>query len=116
MGALALPASGFVYRHGWRSCRMKLSTIARLLLADVGSAPTTWYYMRGIDMSQAVQEILERIQHLPEEDRLVLDEQLAQLAEEEWKREADEARQLARQKGIDQKAIDEAVRKVRYAP
>jgi hypothetical protein len=67
-------------------------------------------------MSQAVQEILERISHLPEEDRMVLDEHLAQMAEAEWKREADEARRLARQKGIDQAAIDQAVEKVRYAP
>ena len=32
-------------------------------------------------MSQAVQEILERIQKLPEEDRVILEEQLTQLAE-----------------------------------
>jgi hypothetical protein len=67
-------------------------------------------------MSQAVQEILQRIQHLPAEDRLALDEQLAQMAEAEWKREAEEARRLARQKGIDQAAIDQAVEKVRHAP
>jgi hypothetical protein len=67
-------------------------------------------------MSQAVQEILERIRSLPEEDRLVLDEQLALLLEAEWKREAEVARRIARQKGIDQAAIDEAVQKVRYEP
>lgn len=32
-------------------------------------------------MTQAVQNILQRIQQLPEEDRLLLDEQLGQLAE-----------------------------------
>ncbi len=32
-------------------------------------------------MSEAVREILQRIQHLPEEDRLILEEQLTQLAE-----------------------------------
>ncbi len=32
-------------------------------------------------MSEAVQDILARIQLLPEEDRLALEEQLAQLAE-----------------------------------
>jgi hypothetical protein len=69
----------------------------------------------GIAMSQAVLEILERIRHLPEEDRLVLDEQLAQLSEAEWQKEAAEARRLARQKGIDQAAIDRAVDAVRYS-
>ena len=67
-------------------------------------------------MSQAVQEILQRIQHLPEEDRLLLDEHLARQAEDEWEREAADARLLARKKGIDQAAIDRAVEQVRYAP
>jgi hypothetical protein len=65
-------------------------------------------------MSQAVLEILQRIQELPEEDRLILDQQLAQMAEAEWKREAGEARRRAREQGIDQAAIDSAVEKVRY--
>jgi hypothetical protein len=65
-------------------------------------------------MSEAVQEILQRIQELPEEDRLVLEQHLAQRAEAEWKREAEEARRVARQKGIDQAAIDRAVEKARY--
>jgi hypothetical protein len=65
-------------------------------------------------MSEAVQDILQGIQQLPAEDRLVLDEQLAQLAEAEWQREAEEARRLAKQHGIDQAAIDQAVEKVRY--
>jgi hypothetical protein len=51
---------------------------------------------------------------LPEEERRQLDEHLAQLAAAEWKREAEQARRLARQKGIDQAAIDQAVDKVRY--
>ena len=67
-------------------------------------------------MSQVVQEILQRIQQLPEADRLLLEEQLAQLAEAEWKREAEEARRTARKRGIDQAAIDAAVQKVRYGP
>jgi hypothetical protein len=67
-------------------------------------------------MSEAVQEIVRRIQQLPEEDRLQLEEYLAQLAEEEWKREAEMARLHARQKGIDQATIDRAVEKVRYGP
>jgi hypothetical protein len=66
-------------------------------------------------MSQAVLEILDRIRHLPAEDRLVLDEQLALLAEAEWQREAADARRLAQQTGIDQAAIDRAVEAVRYS-
>ena len=67
-------------------------------------------------MSDAVHEILESIQRLPAEDRLLLEDHLAQQAEAEWQRGADEARKLARLKGIDQAAIDRAVEKVRYRP
>jgi hypothetical protein len=73
-------------------------------------------YRRGVVISEAFQDILERIQQLPEEDRLQLEQHLAAAAEAEWKREADEARRLARQKGIDQAAIDRAVESVRYRP
>ena len=62
----------------------------------------------------AVQEILERIQQLPAEDRVLLEERLAELAETEWKREAEQARRIARERGLDQAAIDRAVREVRY--
>jgi hypothetical protein len=65
-------------------------------------------------MSEAVHEILERIQHLPPSERLELEDLLAQQAEAEWQREAEEARRFAREKGIDQAAIDRAVEKVRY--
>ena len=65
-------------------------------------------------MSEALQEVLQRIERLPAEDRLLLENYLAQKAEAEWRCEADEARKLARQKGIDQAAIDRAVEKVRY--
>ena len=67
-------------------------------------------------MSEAVQEILERIQRLPAEDRLLLEGYLAQQAEAEWQHEAEEARRLAQLRGIDQAAIDQAVAKVRYRP
>ena len=67
-------------------------------------------------MTEAIQDILQRIQQLPEEDRLLLDEQLAQLAEAEWQREAEEARRVAWQQCIDQAALDRAVEKVRYFP
>lgn len=65
-------------------------------------------------MSHAVQEILQQIQSLPPHERRELDEQLTALAESEWQREAEEARKVARAKGIDQAAIDRAVEKVRY--
>jgi hypothetical protein len=65
-------------------------------------------------VSEAVHEILDRIDHLPPGERLELEDLLAQQAEAEWQREAEEARRLARQKGIDQAAIDCAVQKVRY--
>jgi hypothetical protein len=62
----------------------------------------------------AVLGILRRIEQLPEEDRLLLEERLGELAEVEWRREAEDARRLARQKGIDQAAIDQAIHDVRY--
>jgi len=65
-------------------------------------------------MSEAVLDILHRIQELPEHDRMLLQEHLAREAEAEWRREADEARRIAREKGIDQAAIDQAVEAVRY--
>jgi hypothetical protein len=65
-------------------------------------------------MSEAVREILERIEQHPEEDRLLLEERLARLAEEEWKREAENARWIARERGLDQSAIDQAVHDTRY--
>jgi hypothetical protein len=65
-------------------------------------------------VSEAVRDILERIQHLPAAERLALEDLLAQQAEAEWQREAKEARRLARQKGIYQAAIDRAVESVRY--
>jgi len=66
-------------------------------------------------MSQAVLEILDRIRHLPSDERAVLDEELARLSEAEWQREAVEARRLAKEKGVDQAAIDRAVEAQRYA-
>jgi hypothetical protein len=66
-------------------------------------------------MSPAVLEILDRIRHLPAEDRIALDEQLARQAEGEWLREAEDARRVDREQGIDQAAIDRAVEAVRYS-
>jgi hypothetical protein len=65
-------------------------------------------------MSEALREILHRIEQLPDEDRLILEERLTEIAEAEWKREAEDARQLARERGLDQAAIDQAVHDLRY--
>ena len=42
-------------------------------------------------MSDAVRQLLDQIEQLPEEDRVVLEERLAELAEADWKREAEQA-------------------------
>ena len=65
-------------------------------------------------MSEAVREILHRIEQLPKEDRLILEERLTEIAEAEWKREADDARLIARERGSDQAAIDQAIHDLRY--
>ena len=66
-------------------------------------------------MSEVVQEILERIDQLPEPDRLILEERLAERAEAEWRREAESARRIARERGIDQAAIDRAIHDLRHS-
>jgi hypothetical protein len=60
-------------------------------------------------MSEAVREILHRIERLPEGDRLILEERLTEIVEAEWKREAEHARRTARERGLDQAAIDRAI-------
>jgi hypothetical protein len=67
-------------------------------------------------MSEAVYDILQRIQELPEEDRMLLAARLAELDEAEWKREAENARRIAREQGLDQAAIDQAIHDMRYPP
>lgn len=61
-----------------------------------------------------VDEILQRIEQLPEEDRILLEQRLAERAETEWSKAAEQARRVAREKGIDQAKIDQAVQSVRY--
>ena len=66
-------------------------------------------------MSQSsVQTILDQIEQLPQADRLLLEQRLAELADAEWKREADAARRLARERGVDQAAIDQAIHNLRH--
>ena len=62
----------------------------------------------------AVRDILSQIERLPEADRALLESELYLRAEAQWQREATAARKLARQRGIDQAAIDRAVEQVRY--
>ena len=64
----------------------------------------------------AVQDILQRIEVLSAEDRLRVQVHLAEVSEAEWKQEAEDVRRTARNKGIDQVAVDRAVDDVRYSP
>ncbi len=60
-----------------------------------------------------VQEILEHILQLPAEDRLVLEERLAEMSEAEWRSEIGEARRRASKLGLDQAQIDRAIEELR---
>lgn len=64
-------------------------------------------------MSPQVDAILKQIEGLDEADRVILEQRLQQLAEADWIREAESARAVARQRGIDQQTIDDAVNEVR---
>lgn len=64
----------------------------------------------------AVQELLEQIEKLSDTDRVLLEQRLADRFEAEWRREAAAAEEVARERGIDQAAIDRAVEEVRYPP
>lgn len=63
----------------------------------------------------SVQEILRMIDQLSENDRDLLEQRLAERAEAEWREEAESARREAAARGIDQTAIDNAIRRRRYA-
>jgi len=66
-------------------------------------------------MSRAtIDEILDRIKQLPQEDRVLFDELLAQQEDQEWREAAAHARRLAQDRGIDQSAIDRAIHAVRH--
>ena len=65
-------------------------------------------------MSDAtVRDILEKIEQLSDQDRLNLSMRLAEQTESEWQTETDEARRVARDKGITQTVIDRAVDEIR---
>jgi hypothetical protein len=65
-------------------------------------------------MSHQVDAILQQIESLDEADRLVLEQRLQELAEAEWKQEAETARAVARERGIDQQSIDDSISELRY--
>lgn len=65
-------------------------------------------------MSQQVEVILQQIEHLDEADRTLLEARLQELTEREWMHEAEHARTIARERGIDQRTIDDAVEELRY--
>ncbi len=65
-------------------------------------------------MNATVEQIIQLIDQLPAEEQETLEERLAQRAEAAWRKEAEQARKEAAARGIDQQAIDEAVRKERY--
>jgi hypothetical protein len=65
-------------------------------------------------MSQQVDEILHQIECLDEANRLLLEEKLRELAESDWRQEAESARAVAQQRGINQQTIDKAVEDLRY--
>jgi hypothetical protein len=66
-------------------------------------------------MSQtAVENIVKVIESLSEEDRELLETRLAAIDEAKWQKEAEEARAIARDQGIDQAHIDGTINKLRY--
>jgi hypothetical protein len=65
-------------------------------------------------MSQQVDSILQQIAELDEDERLVLEQRLQERAEAEWQRESANAREVARQQGINQQTIDHALANLRY--
>jgi hypothetical protein len=68
----------------------------------------------GFVMSPQVEAIWQQIERLDDADRLILEQRLHELLEAEWRREAESARAAARERGIDQQTIDDAVAELRY--
>ena len=63
-----------------------------------------------------VEQILQKIDSLGDDDRRVLEERLAARFESEWQQATRDARRIARERGLDQAAVDRAVETVRYQP
>jgi hypothetical protein len=65
-------------------------------------------------MSTAVRDILDQIIRLPQEQRAEFESELSRIQEAEWRALIADARQTARQRGIDDDAIARAVESLRY--
>jgi len=65
-------------------------------------------------MSHQVDSILQQIERLDSENRLLLQQRLNEMAKAEWQVEAEKARAIAVELGIDQQTIDQAVEDVRH--
>ncbi len=61
-----------------------------------------------------VRDILDRIDQLPEDDRLLLERRMAERAEAQWRRETLAAEEEAKRRGIDEAAIERAIAEIRY--
>jgi hypothetical protein len=61
-----------------------------------------------------VEQLLDQIEKLAPNDRFWLEQRLAESNDREDEREITALRAIARQRGIDQAAIDSAVHDVRY--
>ena len=61
-----------------------------------------------------VQTILAQIEQLPEADRLLLEQRLAERADAEWKHKIEAARRLAQERGVDQAVIDQTIHELRH--
>jgi hypothetical protein len=65
-------------------------------------------------MSPQVDAILQQIERLNEDDRIILEQKLQEMIDVQWQRQAESARTEARQRGIEQRTIDDAVEEIRY--
>lgn len=61
-----------------------------------------------------VRDILDRIDQLPEEDRLLLERRMMERNETQWRRETLAARDDAQRRGINDAAIERAIEEVRF--
>ena len=61
-----------------------------------------------------VQQIVEQIRQLSDDERRLLEEQLAEADDAERRTLREEARRIADERGIDMDAIDRAVERERY--
>ena len=66
------------------------------------------------EMSTNVREILERIMKLPDSEQMELREELARQDEQEWAQLSAQARQIAKERGIDDEAIARTIEHLRY--